>query len=181
MTRTYFLRLEPRSTSGSLEPGLAARVGDPLWLLGRQWQLGELLADDAGSPTSIELAAETAALARVGMLGQAGRKPYDPTTHPLDLLAADPVRTDRRWTARQRVDTGRAFIRALTDGKLGRYIGDYRAAYPLADPSAVLRAADPSGARLLDVAAGRLPDGQQLHDALAPALRDGDPLPVPPA
>ena len=72
MTRTYFLRLEPRSTSGSLEPGLAARLGDPLWLLGRQWQLGELLADDAGSPTSVDLAAETAALAEVGLPGRRG-------------------------------------------------------------------------------------------------------------
>lgn len=72
MSRTYFLRLEPRSTSDSLEPGLAARVGDPLWLLGRQWQLGELLADDAGSPTSVDLAADVAALSRSGCPGGQG-------------------------------------------------------------------------------------------------------------
>lgn len=180
MTRTYYLRLEPRSTSDSLEPGLAARVGDPLWLLGRQWQLGELLADDAGSPTSVDLAADVAALAEVGMPGWAGRQPYDPKTHPLDLIAADPVRRYEKWTARQRVDTGRAFVRALTDAKLGRYVADYQAVYPLAGPSEPLRAADPGGARLLDVAASRLPDGRQLYDALAPILRKRDLLPAEP-
>jgi len=180
MSRTYFLRLEPRSTTGSLEPGIAARVADPLWLLGRQWQLGELLADDAGSPTSVELAAETAALAAFEAPWRPGWLPYDPSTHPLDLLAADPVRAEKRWTARQRVDTGRAFVRALTEAQRGQYAADYRAAYRLAGPSASLRTADPVGARLLDVAAGRLPDGQLLYDALAPILRNGDPLPANP-
>lgn len=176
MSRTYFLRLEPRSTSDSLEPGLAARVGDPLWLLGRQWQLGELLADDAGSPTSVDLAADVAALSEVGVPGRAGRQPYDPQTHPLDLIAADPVRRYEKWTARQRVDTGRAFVRALIDAELSVYVADYQAAYPLAGPSEALRAADPGGARLLDVAATRLPDGRQLYDALAAILRRGDQL-----
>jgi hypothetical protein len=181
MSRTYFLRLEPRSTSGSLEAGLAARVGDPLWLLGRQWQLGELLADDAGSPTSVDLAAETAPLAAVGVPGRTTRLPYDPSTHPLDLLAADPVRTEKRWTARHRVDTGRAFVRALTDAQQGRYAADYRAAYPLTGASDSLRTADPAGARLLDVTAGRLPDGRLLYDDLAPVLRSGGTLPATPA
>ncbi len=34
-------RLEPQSVSGDPTPGLEARVHDPLWLLARQWQLGE--------------------------------------------------------------------------------------------------------------------------------------------
>jgi hypothetical protein len=177
---TYFVRLEPRCTSGSLEPGLAARVFDPLWLLGRQWQLGELLADDAGSPTSVELAAETASIAAVRMPGQAASQPYDPGTCPLDVLAGDPVRAQKRWTARQRVDTGRAFLRALADAKLERYAAEYRTAYSLAGASSELRAADPAGARLLDVAAGRLPDGQLLYVGLASALRNGSRLPEPP-
>ena len=43
-------RLEPQSVSGDPTPGLEARLHDPLWLLARQWQLGELSGDDAGSP-----------------------------------------------------------------------------------------------------------------------------------
>jgi len=86
MARTYFARLAPGSTSGDLAPGLAARVADPLWLLGRQWQLGELLADDAGTPTSVDLAAETARLAATTVPG-GGRQPYDPAARPLDPAA----------------------------------------------------------------------------------------------
>ena len=72
MSRTYFVRLEPRSTTGDLAPGLAARVADPLWLLGRQWQLGELLADDAPSPSE---------LAEASMLGAEVRAMLD-VLHP---------------------------------------------------------------------------------------------------
>ena len=48
-------RLEPQSVSGDPRPGLEARVHDPLWLLCRQWQLGELEGEDAGSPVGVEL------------------------------------------------------------------------------------------------------------------------------
>ena len=36
-----FTRLEPQSISGDPTPGLEARVHDALWMLSRQWQLGE--------------------------------------------------------------------------------------------------------------------------------------------
>ena len=38
----HWERLEPSARDPELTPGLEARVHDPLWLLGRQWQLGEL-------------------------------------------------------------------------------------------------------------------------------------------
>ena len=34
-------RLEPYGRTLDLEGGLRAEVHDPLWMLGRQWQLGE--------------------------------------------------------------------------------------------------------------------------------------------
>ena len=49
-----YWRLEPRvrpdGSGGNLAQALEARVHDPLWALGRQWQLGELQGEDAGSP-----------------------------------------------------------------------------------------------------------------------------------
>src|SRR5947208_13132190 len=53
-------RLEPQSVTGDPRPGLEARVHDPLWLLARQWQLGEFVGEDAGSPVSVRLRAEAA-------------------------------------------------------------------------------------------------------------------------
>ncbi len=48
-------RLEPNASEQSLVPGFRARIADPLWLLGRQWQLGELHGEDAASPVRVEI------------------------------------------------------------------------------------------------------------------------------
>ena len=63
---TTWTRLEPETRpSGQgydtairdrlLSVGAQARVHDPLWLLGRQWQLGEFQGEDAGSPIQAEI------------------------------------------------------------------------------------------------------------------------------
>jgi hypothetical protein len=180
MSRNYFVRAEPRTTSGDLEAGIAARVSDPLWLLGRQWQLGELLGEDAGSPVEIDLDAETAMISRFMRPGQAGGTPYDPTQLPLDALTADPMRSEIEWTGRLRIDTGRAFLSALADASVGEYGSAYTQKFGFDPPSAEARTADPAGARLLDVAVGRIPDGQALYENLADRLRTGAGLPNSP-
>jgi hypothetical protein len=48
-------RLEPRCRSDSFMRGLGARTADPLWMLTRQWQVGEFIGEDAGSPIDIEV------------------------------------------------------------------------------------------------------------------------------
>jgi hypothetical protein len=181
VSKTYFIRTEERGTLASLEPGLAARVHDPLWLLGRQWQIGELLGDDAGSPVFVDLAAETASLIRFLRPGQTSGVKYDPSELPLEALTADSVRPHKRWTARMRVDVGRAFVRALADGGVGGYGPAYLTAYPIGPASADTIAADPAGAMLLGVAAGRLPDGRALYADLEPVMRGGAALPATPA
>ena len=55
-------RLEPRSRVDGLAGGLAARVHDPLWLLARQWQVGEFAGKDAGSPLTAQVKWTTADL-----------------------------------------------------------------------------------------------------------------------
>lgn len=50
-----FTRLEPRNKTHSTEEGLQARVKDPLWLLGRQWQMGEFRAHNGGQLVRAEL------------------------------------------------------------------------------------------------------------------------------
>ncbi|KKN53301.1 hypothetical protein LCGC14_0603730 [marine sediment metagenome] len=46
----FWQRLEPRSRTDDLTRGLQAQVRDPLWFLTRQWQVGEFIAEDKGSP-----------------------------------------------------------------------------------------------------------------------------------
>lgn len=56
-------RLEAISRTDDLVQGLQARLADPLWLLGRQWQVGELTGEDAATPVvcrgELEFAAAT--------------------------------------------------------------------------------------------------------------------------
>ena len=54
-------RLEPQSATGDPRPGIEARVHDPLWLMGRQWQLGEFAGEDAGTPLTVRVVTRTVA------------------------------------------------------------------------------------------------------------------------
>lgn len=48
-------RLEPVNRTHSIVDGLQARVKGPLWMLGRQWQVGEFRARNGGHPVRAEL------------------------------------------------------------------------------------------------------------------------------
>jgi hypothetical protein len=96
---TSLVRLEPACTSASLTEGLAARVADPLWLLGRQWQFGELTAEDAGSPVRVVFDVESAPLTAMssGELRApvSGERPLEPCVEAVDVLAANAPGRDR--------------------------------------------------------------------------------------
>jgi hypothetical protein len=53
-------RLELHARSRDLDPGLAADIADPLWLLARQWQFGEFQGEDTGTPVGAVLEATVA-------------------------------------------------------------------------------------------------------------------------
>jgi hypothetical protein len=166
-------RLEPDSRDKSLTAGLEARVHDPLWLLARQRQLGELTADgDLGAAVTAELTAELAPLSayRAGAPNGASALPYDLSTAPLQaVVEAEAVRAAP--SARLRARAGLQFLRLLAARGLDRYEDAYRAHYALGAPDAV---PDASSRRFLAVVAGRAPDGAQLYADLAAALRPAD-------
>ena len=47
---TVWNRLEGRPRTINFDRALKAEVRDALWFLSRQWQMGEFLGDDAGTP-----------------------------------------------------------------------------------------------------------------------------------
>src|SRR6476619_3625840 len=49
-TITVWNRLEGRPRRADFDRALKAEVRDALWMLTKQWQMGEFKADDAGSP-----------------------------------------------------------------------------------------------------------------------------------
>lgn len=98
---TTWTRLEPWNRDATMERGLQARVHDPLWMLGRQWQVGEFKGQDAGSPVRVtfersfifpsELAGDTARPLEAWVEGEPIRKLTDTASPPdcaLDALEA---------------------------------------------------------------------------------------------
>jgi hypothetical protein len=130
-------RLEASTRGTDLLPGLHARVHDALWLLGRQWQLGELDGDDAGSPISAAYVTRQVPLASWHPPG-AESEPYD-GSRPLEAL----VESDGAplpWP--EKVAAGLRLTRALQRAKLDP--AKVIAAHPLAVPDpAVDPDADP--------------------------------------
>ena len=83
---TGWTRLEPRPRSRDFARALEARVHDPLWLLARQWQIGEFKGDDAGSLTAARLEIDTTPVNRYQPGANGAARPYDLRRLPLEAL-----------------------------------------------------------------------------------------------
>jgi hypothetical protein len=55
-----WIRLHPASVDETLAMSVQARIHDPLWLLGRQWQFGELRHDGGATPVDVRVEGTTA-------------------------------------------------------------------------------------------------------------------------
>ena len=155
-----------------------ARVFDPLWLLTRQWQVGEFQGEDAGTP----------------VLGARARRERAAVALPSGRAAAEHARSGRRlrpaalplevMVERQRVRPAPAD--APGDARKARARGRGRAALPAhAGAAAAVRTAiarrssrasrcsarrrprsrrsTPRPARFVETMAGRAPDGRRLR------------------
>jgi len=87
-------RVEAMARDTGLSGGLEMRVADPLWLLARQWQVGEIHGDDAAQPAaarvtgrSVPLVSFRAGSSPAGAAPAAGRPVPIPTGRPLETVA----------------------------------------------------------------------------------------------
>ena len=74
---TAYNRLEPRARTEDFTRSLRAEVRDPLWLLTRQWQMGELEAEDAGSAIDARLVTAQMQVDRVALGGAGGHRYHE--------------------------------------------------------------------------------------------------------
>jgi hypothetical protein len=76
MMDTYSLwqKLEPHSRNQDFSIGIAVTVHDPLWMLTRQWQLGEFEGEDSGSPIFVKMENEQG---KISVVEQKGGKVTD--------------------------------------------------------------------------------------------------------
>ncbi len=157
---TSWFRIEPQSDDPAPGPerALQARIYDPTWLLGRQWQLGELTGEDAASPAWVRLRLASTPINRIQLGGTVQDVAPAQLVEPLVEGEADAA-TD--WPAA--VAAGQHFLAALELAGLATLAPAFRDAYPLPDPDAqsararILRRRGLDGVAL--AAAVRGPDG----------------------
>ncbi len=170
---TMWNRLEGRPRTQAFDRALKAEVRDALWMLTKQWQLGEFRGSDAGSPVFAKVRVDTTRLTKY----QAGSGPVEAMRYdvpmettverrPLTMVSAgQPMALDIRLAM------GREWL-ALVDG-----IGNHRQAfidhYGIAapnpvDPADAALCADPQVWELMAAVAGRAMDGQLLYEYLTP-------------
>ena len=174
---TSWTRLEPRCRDADMQRTVNARVFDPLWMLTRQWQVGEYRGEDAGTPISARVRAENAPMSRIflGHLPPDTRTTasvYDPDAAPLEVMVErQPIRPQAADTPGDirklalAVDAGLHFLRMLEQQPLS---ANYRRAFggrfgvTLPD-AAALAALDAETRARLEAMAGRAPDARRME------------------
>jgi len=175
---TTWTRLEPQVTEADIATSAGARVLDPLWLLTRQWQMGEFQAEDSGSPVKARYRATSAPLSRsrvgdlttAGTAGTVAAAAYDPAKTPLEAIVERrrmrPAGTTDTRLLTAAVDAGLHFLRMLELDKIGtKYRAAFRARYPL--PADLGAGTDETTDRFVRAMAGRAVDARQLVLAFA--------------
>jgi hypothetical protein len=156
---TYWNRLEPRPRDADIRTSLAARVRDPLWFLTRQWQLGELRAEDAGSVAYATIRAREVPITTW--------KATDGPTHSLPsngLLEADALAEPFAVDLALRIELGLELERIIPDSEAAaRQI--LRDAFPIATGG--------DEPELRALWHGRVADGVSVCEATAPPAAAG--------
>ncbi len=168
---TNWNRLEPLCRTNDLNRGVEARLADPLWLLARQWQFGELSGEDAGSPVESMLVVETAPIERflageVGPSAAADAVDVDPAL-PLEVQVERRPVQGSASDARIRIDAGQHFLRLLSlhgaGSQRGRFVTDFRLdRVALGIDGAVVHAGDTSA--MFALVGDAVPDGRTLAE-----------------
>src|SRR6185503_11184007 len=87
-TITTWNRLEGRPRRADFDRALKAEVRDALWMLTKQWQIGEFEADDAGSPVLAKVRMRTAPVTKY--------RPAAAATEPLEAKVPLEVKVEQR-------------------------------------------------------------------------------------
>jgi hypothetical protein len=179
-------RLEGRPRTTDFDRALRAEVRDPLWMLTRQWQLGEFRGQDAGSPATVTYSVRTSAPSRFRPAG--GAVEDLPADRPVETVAerravpftfgADPISYDLRLVI------GRHWLKLIGAAPLLRplrqaYINRYPFTAP--DPAADRDTSLTSHAEVwsqLQAVAGRRMDGYLLYRHIVGGGKASDGIPT---
>jgi hypothetical protein len=165
---TGWWRLEGRARRADMEEGLRAAVADPLWMLGRQEQLGAFGGEDAATPVGVALDGRVGRLSRYadGLPGAGTPVAYSSTRLPLEtLVEREPPPHTSGQDLRTAAEAGLRLLEMLRAAGFAAYATGYRNEFRLRRPAGPL---DEETSRLLNVVAERVPDGHALRAAFRP-------------
>lgn len=176
---TLWNRLEGRPRAEKFDRALKAEIRDPLWMLTRQWQMGEFRGDDAGSPFFAKAHIETtrfrkyeSAAGPVEPIDDA--RPLEPHVERLPLRFAQGVApNDVDLALDLRLAMGRQWLKMIALLSAAA-VPQFIAAYPVTAPDPLDKAdasicAHPEVWSSFALAAGRLMDGYKLYRYLTTA------------
>jgi hypothetical protein len=97
--------------------GWAAELADPVWMLGRQWQMGEHKSEDASWPVTVELTTRRTPIAPLD-----GQPDLDPRNVAAEaIIESEP---GDWWTTGRRIRIGRAAAKAAGEAGITLPSGD---------------------------------------------------------
>jgi len=187
-----FNRLEARPRTLDFTRSLRAEVRDPLWMVTRQWQFGEIQGEDAASCVTSRIAYQHEEIDRLAF-GNQKASLYDPAKIPLETrverenipLIVREKGTETYSDILLAVQLGKQFSRQLKADSLQRQYHFYLEKYPIRVlPGPIEGKQDPDAEQIRRSVAGRIADGIAIwrdivsgkHDlwvASDPAIDDG--------
>ncbi len=130
---TRWNRLEGRPRTHDFDRALRAEVRDALWMLSRQWQMGEFYGDDAGSPMLARACIDATKIDR--FQAEIGTVETFGLDVPLEAVVERqplPLQTDTQYLSLDlRLAVGRRWLKLLTleQARPGGLSADYSSAY----------------------------------------------------
>jgi len=164
---TTWNRVEARPRSQTFDRALQAEVRDALWMVTKQWQMGEFRGSDAGSPVFAKVLLSTTRLTKYRPAGGAAQL-LDSSTPLETKVERRPVpmkRQQRILSLDLRLVMARQWFALLAN------VANYRAAFEIAYPITRL---DPTQSQNVDVCSH--PEAYDTFQALAGRAMDGGAL-----
>jgi hypothetical protein len=164
---TTWNRLEARPRSQTFDRALQAEIRDALWMLTKQWQMGEFRGSDAGSPVFAKVLLATTRLTKYRPAGGAAQL-FDSSTPLETKVERRPIpmqRQKRILSLDLRLVMARQWFALIAD--VADYRAAFRTAYPIAKP-------DPKQSQDVDVCS--YPEAWDTVQALAGRAMDGGAL-----
>ena len=136
-TVTVWNRLEGRPRAADFDRALKAEVRDALWMLTKQWQMGEFFADDAGSPIFAKVRMRTSQVTKY----QAAGSPTEsldssiPLETKVEQRIVEWVSNGQKMRFDLRAQLGRQWGKLLNAVGLAAYQPKYLVQYPIQLPA----------------------------------------------